>query len=111
MQSRLASAAVLAGALIATNALLVAPNASADPQWTMPNLIGQDLQGAQDAIQSLTGDQLWYTASKDLTGKGRNQVLDRSWQVCSSMPPPGSTITPSTQITFGVVRIDTETCP
>jgi len=29
-----------------------APAASADPSWTMPNLVGMDLQGAQDAVQS-----------------------------------------------------------
>ncbi|TDK99388.1 hypothetical protein EI067_06825 [Mycobacterium paragordonae] len=88
-----------------------APPVSADPSWTMPNLIGKDLQGAQDAIQSLTNGQVWYSGSKDLTGKGRNQIVDRNWQVCTSVPPPGSTFTTSTSITFGVVRIDTEKCP
>lgn len=77
----------------------------------MPDLVGKDLQGAQDAIQSLTNDQAWYTGSTDLTGKGRNQILDRNWLVCSSTPPAGSMITPSAKITFGVVRIDTESCP
>lgn len=79
--------------------------------WSMPNLIGQDLQSAQDAIQSMTNDGVWYSDSNDLTGKGREQVMDRNWQVCTSTPPPGATITSNTSITFGVVRIDSESCP
>ncbi|MHA3022962.1 hypothetical protein ACXPWS_22220 [Mycobacterium sp. BMJ-28] len=100
----------LAVALIGT-AIAMSPHASAEPSWTMPNLIGKDLQGAQDAIQSLTHDAVWYTSSTDLTGKGRAQVSDRNWQVCTSTPPPGATFTATTKVNFGVVRIDTETCP
>ena len=32
--------------------LTATPVAHADPSWTMPNLVGTGLQGAQDAIQS-----------------------------------------------------------
>ncbi|MEB3065329.1 PASTA domain-containing protein [[Mycobacterium] zoologicum] len=85
--------------------------APAAMSWTMPNLIGRNLQFAQDEIQRITADAIFYTSSTDLTGKARNQVLDRNWQVCSSTPPPGSTITKDTNIDFGVVRIDTESCP
>lgn len=38
-------AAVLVGVAIA-----MSPPAAAEPSWTMPNLVGMDLQGAQDAI-------------------------------------------------------------
>lgn len=79
--------------------------------WTMPNLIGRNLQYAQDEIQRITDNAIFYTSSTDLTGKARNQILDRNWQVCSSTPPPGSTITKDTSIDFGVVRVDTESCP
>ena len=34
-----------------------------------------------------------------------------TWQVCTSTPPPGSTITKDTTIDFGVVPIDVEDCP
>ncbi|MBI3224390.1 MAG: hypothetical protein HYZ39_04955 [Mycolicibacterium cosmeticum] len=102
--------AVLVAGLIGT-AIAVSPPASAEPSWTMPNLIGKDLQGAQDAIQSLTHDAVWYTGSTDLTGKGRAQISDRNWQVCTSTPPPGASFTASTKVDFGVVRIDTEVCP
>jgi hypothetical protein len=91
-------------------ALVGAAAAHADPSWTMPNIVGMDLQGAQDAIQSLTHDQVWYSGSTDLTGKGRAQIVDRNWTVCGSTPAPGVTFTTTTAINFGVVR-DTEVCP
>lgn len=83
---------------------------SAD-SWTMPDLTGKDLQTAQDAIQSLTNDGVFFTTSHDATGQGRHQILDRDWQVCSEDPAPGSKITPDTKIDFAVVRADTEQCP
>ena len=76
----------------------------------MPDLIGKDLHGAQDAIQSLTHSEVWYTDSTDLTGQDRMQVSDRHWVVCASTPPPGETFTTDTEIDFGVVRIE-ENCP
>lgn len=47
----------------------------------------------------------------DLTGRGRRQVLDRNWQVCTSTPASGETCTKDTAIDFGVVRMDGESCP
>ncbi|OMC38996.1 hypothetical protein A5740_02850 [Mycobacterium sp. GA-1841] len=102
---------VVVAAVTVGVAVVLSPVASAEPSWTMPNLIGQDLQGAQDAIQSLTHGEVWFSSSTDLTGKGRAQISDRNWQVCSSTPPPGSKFSASTEIDFGVVRIDTEECP
>jgi hypothetical protein len=84
--------------------------AQPDGEWTMPDLIGKDLQGAQDAIASLTQLAVSYTDSTDLTGQDRMQVSDRHWVVCTSTPPPGSTFTTDTEINFGVVRIE-ESCP
>ncbi|WP_235672331.1 hypothetical protein [Mycolicibacterium fortuitum] len=105
---------VMKGVLIAAAtvgiAMAVSPVASADPSWTMPNLIGMDLQGAQDAIQSLTRGEVWFSSSTDLTGKGRAQISDRNWQVCSSTPAPGAKCTASTDVDVGVVRVSEE-CP
>ncbi|MGW0157785.1 hypothetical protein ACWDUN_00535 [Mycobacterium sp. NPDC003323] len=100
----------LATALIGF-AIAMSPPAAAESSWTMPNLIGMDLQGAQDAIQSVSGGEVWFSTSTDLTGQGRAQLSDRNWQVCSSTPPPGSVFTATTEIDFGVVRIDSEDCP
>ncbi len=89
-----------------------APAAPAPAQsWTMPDLRGKNLQDAQDAIQLLTNDQVFFSGSTDLTGQGRNQIMDRNWQVCTSTPAPGASFTTETSIDFGVVRIDTESCP
>jgi hypothetical protein len=100
----------MAAALVGV-AIAVSPPVSAETSWTMPNLIGMDLQGAQDAIQSLSGGQVWFSSSTDLTGQDRAQMSDRNWQVCSSTPAAGSAFTVSTKIDFGVVRIDSEECP
>lgn len=79
-------------------------------QWIMPNLVGANLQDAQDRIQGLTGDAIFYTSSHDVSGRGRHQVLDRDWQVCSQNVPAGTQITIGTKIDFGVVKL-TESCP
>lgn len=79
--------------------------------WVMPNLRGQDLQTAQDAIQSLTNDGIVISTSHDATGAGRHQIFDRDWQVCTQNVAPGSQISANSDIDFGVVRRDVETCP
>ncbi|MDG4663703.1 hypothetical protein [Mycobacterium sp. 236(2023)] len=83
---------------------------AAPASWTMPNLIGRDLQAAQDAIQALTNFEVSFSTSTDLTGQGRAQIMDRNWQVCSSSPSPGAALTTNTPVDFGVVR-DSESCP
>jgi hypothetical protein len=77
--------------------------------WTMPDLVGANLQDAQNAIQSLTGFEIAVTASHDETGKGREQVLDRNWKVCSQNVRPGATITTDSEIDFGTVKLE-ESC-
>lgn len=86
-------------------------SAGASQTWIMPDLTGRNLQAAQDAIQAMTNNAVVYSSSTDLTGQGRNQVMDRNWRVCSSTPPPGAVFDASTPVDFGVVRIDTENCP
>ncbi|MDQ3762419.1 MAG: PASTA domain-containing protein [Actinomycetota bacterium] len=76
----------------------------------MPNLVGSNLQAAQNAIQELTDFAISVTTSSDATGAGRAQVVDRNWKVCSQSVPPGTAIRTGTQIDFGVVKID-ERCP
>ena len=76
----------------------------------MPNLVGSDLQAAQNQIQALTGRVIFFTSSHDATGRNRNQVLDSNWKVCSQNIPPGAAIDAATKIDFGAVRQD-EKCP
>lgn len=78
--------------------------------WMMPDLVGSQLQNAQDRIQSLTNFGIAITTSHDATGAGRHQVWDRNWKVCSQNVPPGTTIDTGTRIDFGAVKIE-EHCP
>jgi hypothetical protein len=88
-----------------------APAPTAGTQsWVMPDLRGGNLQAAQDAIQALTGNPAFFSGSTDLTGKGRMQVMDRNWQVCTSTPAPGESFTGSANVNFGVVK-ESESCP
>lgn len=86
------------------------PTGTAD-SWTMPDLRGQNLRAAQDAIQTLTKSRVWYTSTTDLTGRGRHQFRDRNWQVCSSTPAPGESFGAKVRVNFGVVRMGSESCP
>ena len=74
--------------------------------WTMPNLVGANLQDAQNAIQALTDNAIFFTKSHDATGAGRQQILDRDWKVCSQNMRPGSKITADTVIDFGAAKLD-----
>lgn len=87
-----------------------APSTRAE-SWVMPDLRGSNLQAAQDAIQALTGNPAFFSTSTDLTGQARMQIVDRNWQVCSSTPAPGESFTSTSKVDFGVVKLDSESCP
>ena len=74
---------------------------------TVPNMVGEDLQLAQDTMQAAG---LYSLKSHDVTGQDRFQVVDRNWKVCDQSPPPGARVAPGTLVDFGVVR-DEEACP
>jgi hypothetical protein len=74
--------------------------------WTMPDLVGENLQDAQNAIQQLTDFEIPITTSHDATGAGREQLLDRNWKVCSQNVPPGEQLTRTSKIDFGAVRTE-----
>jgi hypothetical protein len=76
----------------------------AAPRWTMPDLVGRDLQSAQDTVQQMTGYAIAATVAHDATGAGRPQVVDRDWTVCTQSVPAGATIDPDSMIDFGVVQ-------
>lgn len=68
---------IISGLAATAIALAGAAPAQSDPSWTMPNLVGTDLQGAEDAIQSLTNCAVWLSTSTDLTGQGRAQIVEQ----------------------------------
>jgi hypothetical protein len=75
----------------------------------MPNMVGVNLQEAQDGIQALTGDKIFVTKSHDASGRARHQILDRDWKVCGQNVKPGAIIKPDTLIDFAAVKL-TESC-
>ena len=77
----------------------------------MPNLVGEVRQTAQNEMQRISGNPVYYTSSSDATGKGRRQILDRRWKVCSQSVAPGTQVpVHGPTIDFSVVKLD-ETCP
>lgn len=86
------------------------PPSTAAVNWTMPNMVGLVLQDAQDKMQVLTGNPMFYTASTDASGAGRMQVLDSNWQVCSQTPAAGTQFGSDTSVSFAAVKL-AESCP
>jgi hypothetical protein len=78
----------------------------APTSWVMPDLVGENLQDAQNAVQALTDFGIAITTSRDATGQGRSQVLDANWRVCDQNIAPGEEITPTSDIEFGAVKLD-----
>ncbi|MCZ9352976.1 hypothetical protein NGM36_24935 [Streptomyces mutabilis] len=72
---------------------------------TLPDLVGQDLQAAQDAAQAAG---FYALDDQDASGQGRLQVMDRNWTVCSQEPAAGTHPT-DTPVTLFAVK-DTESC-
>jgi beta-lactam-binding protein with PASTA domain len=79
--------------------------------FSMPDVVGSNLQSAKDTLKQLTGDPLFLTSSHDATSQNRHQILAHDWKVCAQKPAPGTQFTIKTSvIDFAVVRTE-ETCP
>lgn len=120
MRTRISVAAV---GLIAAGALLTACNptsgtgsgaSAGSPGGTgaaaskaVPKLIGMGLQTAQDSAQAAGFRNL---TSHDSSGRGRHQILDRDWKVCSQTPAAGKAAPRDSRIDLGAVKVS-ETCP
>jgi len=76
----------------------------------MPDLRGENLQVAQEAVQSVHDTALFYTASENATGRRRQQVTASDWILCSQVPAAGSTFDGDTLITLQSVMVS-EDCP
>lgn len=73
-----------------TTSVRAAPTATREPVLvSMPLVLCMNLQAAQDRIQQAG---VFYSRSVDATGRGRMQVLDRSWVVVGQTPEPGTLI-------------------
>ncbi len=80
---------------------------AAEPTFTMPALVGMNLQLAQDTLQALGS---YLMDQQDASGLGRVQVVDSNWQVFTQDPAPDALVPESTLVTLGAVKLD-ETCP
>ena len=69
----------------------------------MPRLACFDLQEAQDTLQS-AGFIIF--GSRDSSGRGRHQIVDRDWTVTGQTPPSGGTWRKTTSVTLRAVRDD-----
>jgi hypothetical protein len=83
--------------------------AQSSTSFTMPNEIGHVLQDAQDDLQRVSGNSVYYSRSHDLLGN-RHQILDRDWRVCTQNIAKGAIVSESDTVDFGVVKLS-ESCP
>lgn len=68
---------------------------------TLPDLVGLDLQLAQDALQAAG----WYEMiSHDASGQGRLQLIDRNWVVVEQTPAAGGVVPYDKMIDLGAVK-------
>ncbi|WP_251063381.1 MULTISPECIES: PASTA domain-containing protein [unclassified Streptomyces] len=72
---------------------------------TLPDLVGKNLQAAQDEAQAAG---FYVLDDQDAGGQNRLQVFDRNWTVCSQEPGAGTHPT-DTLVTLYAVKED-ESC-
>jgi hypothetical protein len=83
------------------------PEAQTPETFTMPNLVGKNLQAAQEQLQALGSSVL---DQKDASGQGRTQVVDSNWKVCEQEPAAGQQVPTTTTVVLSSVKSD-EYCP
>lgn len=71
------------------------------PDGTIPDVIGMDLQSAQDKLQA---NGYKHLESIDYTGRGRNQVVDSNWVVVDVLPAVGVQTSTAFKVTLFVVK-------
>ncbi len=76
----------------------------------MPDEVGKGLQTAQDDIQRVSGNPVFFSDSTDATGADRLQILDADWKVCTQNISAGKTVGQDADISFGAVKLS-EQCP
>lgn len=82
------------------------PTATPEAKFTMPKVVGMNLQLAQDLLQSKGS---YILDQVDHKGLLRVQVLDSNWKVCKQIPAAGKVVLASTVVTLSSVKL-TERC-
>lgn len=73
----------------------------------VPDLIGKGLATAETDAQAAGFTNI---ATHDASGRGRIQILDRNWKVCSQAPAAGTSASTASRLDLGAVKL-AETCP
>lgn len=79
---------------------------TAEAKFTMPKVVGMNLQLAQDLLQSKGS---YILDQEDFKGLSRFQINDSNWKVCKQSPAPGKSVPVSTVVTLYSVKL-TERC-
>jgi len=78
-----------------------APAETASDTITVPDVVGENHQYAQDTMQAAG---LYNLDERDATGQDRMLLWDRNWVVVSQDPPAGSEVTEDTTITLSAKK-------
>ena len=81
-----------------TTASTATPPTTAAAMTALPNVVGKDLQLAQDTLQAAG---FYHLTSHDSTGLKRLQVLDRNWRVTDQTPAAGTRVAADQLIDLG----------
>jgi hypothetical protein len=77
-------------------------DAATSGKITVPNVVGEDHQFAQDKMQAAG---LYNLSEEDATGQDRLLLIDRNWKVVTQAPTPGSKVSEDTTITLGSKKL------
>lgn len=83
------------------------PEAPSPAAFTMPSLVGKNLQEAKNELQALGSAAL---DQRDASGQGRTQILDSNWKVCAQEPATGQKVATTTTVVLSSVKNE-EPCP
>ena len=78
-----------------------------EARFTMPRLVGRNLQDAQDLLQSRGS---YLLDQVDATNQNRFQLLDSDWKVCHQSPVAGTRVLKTKLVRLEAVKIG-ENCP
>jgi hypothetical protein len=82
------------------------PTPTAEAKFTMPKVVGMNLQLAQDLLQSKGS---YIMDQEDFKGLNRFQINESNWKVCKQSPAPGKSVPVSSVVTLYSVKL-TERC-
>jgi beta-lactam-binding protein with PASTA domain len=80
---------------------------SSSATFVMPNVVGMNLQSAEDLLQSLGNNT---TTASDVSGEDRWVIVQANWKVCRQNPTARKKVPVQTAGVLNVVKL-AEVCP